>query len=286
MGRYAFLKSPKWIFGHVIVLVLVVGFINAGLWQLHRLDERKAFNAQVEANMAQPVVPIGTVLPPESDFADATQVLNRQVSATGHYLIDQEFVITGQANAQSRPGVWAVTPLQLDDGRILLVNRGWLPSSGAITKPMADAQPPTGTVVVRGLVSETQTEGAGQAKERSTKDATNFLRIDISRIQNQFAAPLVPAFLLREHQRPADPGPQVPVPLARPELDNGPHLSYALQWFGFTLIALVSYPILVRTVARDREKKRRADDEPIDLPPGAFIDDDGVIDLTAVKPDH
>ncbi len=280
MGRYAFLRRPKWIFGHLIVLALVVGFISAGFWQLRRLDQRRTFNAQVETNMAKPAAPIRTVLPQDAAPSYATTQLNRKVTATGTYLADKEIIITGQASRDSVPGVWVVSPLLLDDGTVLLVNRGWLPSTGQITKPLAAAKPPTGTVTVTGLLSATQTGSAGRATERSAAYQSSFLRIDIARIQQQFDERLVRAFVQRTDQKPADSGSVVPERLPPPELSEGPHASYAFQWFSFTLVALIAYPILLRSMAKDRVRSK---DAPIDLPPGAFIDEDGIIDLTEVE---
>lgn len=286
MARYSFALRPKWIFGHLIVLVLVVGFVNAGFWQLRRLDQRRAYNREVAANIAAPVEPVAKVLPAESTFADVPRRLDRRVSATGHYLVDQEMVIIGQASAAGVPGVWIVSPLRLDDGRVLLVNRGWLPSTGQITSPPADARPPTGRVTVRGLISETQVQAAGESPERDGAHQESFLRIDVARIQHQFDARLVPAFLQRTSQTPSDRGALVPQALPQPVLTDGPHLSYAFQWFSFTGVALVGYPLLLWMMGRDRGRNGpEGEDSPTDLPEGAFVDEDGVVDLTRVDAD-
>lgn len=263
------------------MIVLVVTFVNAGLWQLRRLDQRRQYNAEIEKNMATPVTPLGNVLGTSATFPGVTEQLNRRVRVTGRYLIDEEIIITGQAN-NSVPGVWVVTPLLVPDGRVLLVNRGWIPSTGAITKPQVDARPPSGVVTVTGLISETQTAIAGESPERNAARQQSFVRIDIRRIQKQFSQKLVPAFLLRTGQQPKDPGPVVPAALDPPDLSEGPHLGYAFQWFSFAGLAIVGYPILLSAVARDREKKRRGDASHDELPDGAFIDEDGIIDMTEV----
>ncbi|HET8930964.1 MAG TPA: SURF1 family protein, partial [Acidimicrobiales bacterium] len=284
VSRYAFALKPKWIFGHLLVLVLIIGFINAGLWQVRRLHERQAFNEQVVANMEAPIASVDGVLPPGSDRSDVGDVLNRRITASGHYLIDDEVVINAQASPDGVPGVWIVTPLQLDDGRVLLVNRGWLPSTGPMTEPPADARPPSGEVTVSGLVSQSQAAAEGESAETDKARQGSFLRIDVARIQRQFSETLVPAFLLRRAQTPPDAGTQKPQNLAPPELSNGPHLSYTLQWFGFTLVALIGYPMLLWMIGRDREKEgpNRDDAAADDLPPGAFVDADGILDLTGV----
>lgn len=283
MSRYSFALRPKWIFGHAIVLVLVVVFVNAGFWQLRRLAQRRTYNREVAANIAAPVDPVSNVLPVGSTFADVPARLDRRVSASGHYLVGQDVVIVGQASDASVPGVWIVSPLKLDDGRVLLVNRGWLPSTGQVTSPPLAARPPAGPVTVNGLISETQVQTAGQSPERKAAHQESFLRIDVARMQRQFDAPLVPAFLQRTSQNPADPGKLPPQNLPAPVLTDGPHLGYAFQWFSFTGLALIGYPLLLWIVARDRDRKGEAGDEPpIDLPEGAFVDEDGVVDLTGV----
>lgn len=283
MSRFAFALRPKWILGHLIVLALVVMFVSAGFWQLRRLHQRRAFNAEVAANMAAPVAPLDEVLPTGSTFADVPPQLDRRVRVTGRYLVDQEVVITGQASPDSIPGVWLVTPLETDDGRVVLVNRGWVPSTGEITSSPVDARPPTGRVSVVGLVSETQLQTSGESPERNAARQRSFLRIDVARIQRQFSERLVPAFLQRVSQTPPDAGKVVPATLDPPVLTDGPHLSYALQWFGFTVVALVGYPLLLWMMAKDRERVGVAGDgPPDDLPPGAFVDEDGIVDLTDV----
>lgn len=285
VSRYAFALKPKWILGHVIVVALLVGFVSAGMWQIHRLQERQRFNEHVSDNIAAPVAPIDEVLPPGSDFDDARNELDRRVVARGTYLVDDELVISAQASPDGVPGVWIVSPLALDDGRILLVNRGWLPSTGQITEPPVDAAPHPGPVRVTGWVSETQAPAEGESREPAVDHQVTFLRIDVERIQQQFAEPLVPAFLLRSGQSPADEGAGQPTNLELPALSTGPHLSYVIQWFGFALVALVGYPLLLWLIARERARPRPVAVDEADLPPGAFVDAEGIIDMTAVRHD-
>ncbi len=282
MSRYAFALKPKWILGHLIVIAMVVGFVNAGLWQLHRLGERQDFNDHVVANMEAPVTPIDEVLPAGSGPDDATDALNRRVVARGTYLVDDEILIAAQASPDGVPGVWIVTPLQLDDGRILLVNRGWLPSNGDITEPPAGSAPTAEPVTVTGWISETQVPSEGESVEPDVDRQTTFLRIDVERIQRQFDAPLVPAFLLRSAQEPVDIGDRQPQNLRLPALTTGPHIGYVIQWFGFAGVALVGYPLLLWLIGRERARPQPADVDPDDLPPGAFVDEHGVIDMTGV----
>ena len=90
----------------------------------------------------------------------------------------------------------------------------------------------------------------------------------MARLQQQVDEPLVPLYVNLETQSPAQSaaagptGTPLPVPIPRPELDEGPHLSYALQWFSFALLTVIVYPLLLRRVAR-----RRLQGDPDDAPP-------------------
>lgn len=288
MSRYAFARRPKWLFGHFLVLVVVVTFVNLGLWQLRRLHERRSFNAVVEQNMDAPVAPLGEVLTAQQQPAAVDAVLDRRVRAHGHYLVDDEVLIDGQS-FNGQPGAWVVTPLAQDDGSVVLVNRGWISDNGALSKVPADARPPTGPVTVEGLITRTQTARALERQDPATGKLASLARVDVARIARQLARPTVPAFIQRTVQSPADGGSIQPVTLPPPELDEGPHLNYAFQWFSFTTLTLIGYPLLLRKVARDEERKAAGGGPSSlpdldDLPEGAVIDADGTIDLTGVAP--
>lgn len=288
MSRYAFARRPKWLFGHFLVLLVVVSFVNLGLWQLRRLHERRGFNAVVEQNMAAPVTPLEKVLTAEQPASAVGAVLDRRVRVTGRYLVGDEVLIDGQS-FNGQPGAWVVTPLALDDGSVVLVNRGWISDNGALSKAPVAGRPPSGPVTVEGLLTQTQTARALERHDPTTGKLTSLARVDVARIARQLQRPTVPAFIQRTVQSPVDAGAIRPVTLPPPEMDEGPHLNYAFQWFSFTTLTLIGYPLLLRKVARDEERKA-AGEGPAnlpdleDLPEGAVIDADGTIDLTAVAP--
>ena len=79
-------------------------------------------------------------------------------------------------------------------------------------------------------------------------------RADVARIAKQLPYPIVPAYVQLQTQQPPQSGIQ-PRVLPEPVLDEGPHFSYAVQWFIFTTIALVGYPLILRRKARDTERE-------------------------------
>lgn len=246
---YRFLLRPLWIISHLLVLGLVVLMVNLGVWQLRRLEEKRDFNHLVTARSEQPALPVAEVLPATASFTDAAAVTYRQVNATGVYVPDEQVIIRSRS-FQGKSGAWLLTPLRLDDGTAVVVNRGWVPVQAGISLEDEWA-PPAGRVRVEGLLVATQTRGRFGATDPEGERLETMARTDIRRIQEQAAEDLVPAVLQLDTQAPPQPG-DFPVAVGPPELSEGPHLNYAGQWFIFATIAAVGYPLVLRRVARNK----------------------------------
>lgn len=270
MDRYRFALRPKWIFGHILLVVLVGTFVWCGFWQLRRLHQRKAFNSLVRGNRTQAVVDVDQLgVRPDQGTAQAKADQGRRVRATGTYVADRSMIIRGQS-IDSQPGVWVVTPLRTTAGPLVLVNRGFLHDNGGLDAAPARTAPPTGTVTVSGTVQPTETPSVFQNRDpRGLQHA--YSRIDVDRIRSGLDQPTLPLWVLATGQRPPDSGVKL-TPVPPPELTNGPHLSYAIQWFCFTAVGLIGYPLLLARKAREIErggKKKRRDDDVIDLTGGS-----------------
>lgn len=252
---YRFLLKPRWILSHIFVILVVVTMINLGFWQLGRLDERKSSNAVVTAAMKSQPQPLASVLP------DGTASTSEQVKAadyqpvyvTGVYRADEQVLITNRTNNGS-PGYWVVTPLVLADGSAIAVNRGWVPYSYTADGPWEDFAPPKGTVTVQGLLRPSQvreTDGLVSSPKDAEDGTLRVLaRLDVGRLAQQVDERLMPGYLSLRVQDPAQGDLPVPVPL--PELSQGPHLGYAMQWFAFSLLTIIVYPLLLRRHAKRR----------------------------------
>jgi surfeit locus 1 family protein len=249
---YRFAARPKWILSHILVLVLVVTMINLGFWQLRRLDQKKSFNALVHGREAEPPAPLPDVLAADATYDDAKSVTYRPVEANGTYDVDEEVVVRSRS-LDERPGAWVLTPLVLDDGTAVLVNRGWFGDPGIPDHAPAEAAPPTGRVDVTGLLMPTQTRGLFGPKDPTTGNLSNLARADVGRVRQQVPYDLYPAYIQLSSQDPPQPG-VLPIALEPPVLDEGPHLSYAVQWFTFTLIAIVGYVLILRRAAAHEAK--------------------------------
>jgi cytochrome oxidase assembly protein ShyY1 len=251
VSRYRFALRPRWILSHLLVLVLVLVMINLGFWQLRRLDERKADNAAIRANESQPVQPVEDVMQPGDPTGVGHDLAFRRVTATGTYDTGNEIIVRARS-LNGEPGVWVLTPLRLADGSGVIVLRGFLPSQGTLQRVPADAEPPSGPVSITGLVQETQTRGTFGPTDPPNGRLDTMARADVDRIAKQLPYPIAPAYVQLQTQQPPQPGPQ-PRVLPEPELSEGPHLSYAIQWFIFSTIAIVGYPLILRRKARDIE---------------------------------
>jgi surfeit locus 1 family protein len=142
------------------------------------------------------------------------------------------------------PGAWVLAPLMLDDGSVLVVNRGFqYYDRGQLDPPAA----PEGPVRLEGTVATWEGQGCGVRTDDAGEPAgMACLRRDIA--GQAFGADVLPVVVQRQASEPAEPELLAPVPA--PELDDGPHRSYAVQWFTFAALAAVVYPLILRRVAR------------------------------------
>lgn len=245
---YGFLLRPRWIGFHLLVIVGIVGMIAAGLWQLDRLETRRAFNDRVVQRSDQPVVAVtdlvdgvaatapDAVSDPRADAWD--DVSWRTVTASGTYVPDDAFVVVNRSQ-NGRAGDNTVVPLLLDDGRVLVVNRGFVPL-GVDVPP-----PPEGRVDVVGIARSTEIRRTGQLSDASDGRLTEVQRIDLDRLAGQLPGPALPIYLDLLDSVPAEPV-GFPEPVIRPDLSEGSHLSYAVQWFIFAAAVAVGWVLAVR----------------------------------------
>jgi surfeit locus 1 family protein len=246
VAKGRFLLQPRWLLSHLFVVLLVVTMVNLGFWQLRRLDEKRDRNALIEARSDQPVTPVGKLLDPGDADARVEDVRYRSVTATGTY-DDAATVSVRNRTQDGVAGAWLVTPLRLEGGERVGVIRGFvgIASDGSVV----DAPAPTGKVTVSGLVVDP--DGLDGTAPR---DIAPLLAAEDG---------MLPALLRADESDPPEPNAADPtqpepdsiLPVPPPELSEGPHLGYAVQWFIFSAIAVVGYPLMLRRVALRRGKE-------------------------------
>ena len=256
MSRYRFLTRPGWIIFHVVVILLVILMLNLSAWQFRRLHERRSFNAEVRTRTSAPAQPFDTVVPPGTTIDGARADEWETVNLTGTFDPSAQVLIRNRS-LDGAPGYHVLTPLKRADGTAVLVVRGWVPLTTS-NSATPDVPPPlTGTVTVDGRVRPTQNPGALASRDPATGVLASLARIDIPRIQQQTPYPLAPAYVEMSSSSPA-PATALPTVVPLPELDDGPHLGYAVQWIIFSICAVIGWFLLVRKSARAHEQRAAA----------------------------
>lgn len=235
----AVLLRPRYLILTLMTAVIVVTCVFLGRWQLRRLDERRAVIQRYEQSQAMPLEDLSNLL---DSGASADSIMFRPVRATGVYLPEEEVAIIHRTRFE-RAGSDLVTPLRLDDGRVVLVRRGWVPVEQAIP-PVAEALPPAGRVTVTGLLVGSEPRSLLTPDLPPEGVLRQMPRLDISRIAHQIEGEVASVAILAERTEP--PGGELPIPIELGGLDEGPHRSYAVQWFLFALIASITYGALLR----------------------------------------
>jgi surfeit locus 1 family protein len=241
-----FLLRPRWLLSHLLVVVLVVTMVSLGFWQLRRLDDKRDRNALIEARSEEPVTPVGELLDPGDGDAEVGAVRHRTVNATGTY-DDDATVVVRNRTLEGAAGAWLVTPLDLGGGERVGVIRGFV--GFAPDGSVVEAPAPTGEVTITGLVVDPDgLDGTAPRDVAVLLDAGDGILPALVRADESDP----PEPRAGDPERP-DPAAILPVP--PPELSEGPHLGYAVQWFIFSAIALVGYPLVLRRVVNRRGKE-------------------------------
>ena len=249
---YRFLVKPKWLAFHLVVIGAIVAMINLGLWQLRRLDERKAANRSVAEHSQAAVVDGHEALQPDANPAEWEW---RTVRVSGTYL-DRPPIEVVNRPGEGQQGKAIVNGLRTDDGTVVAVDRGWLPAAAAV--------PPTpgGHVELQARVRDSEIRRLGQTADDPTAQLTQIRRIDTTVLAEQFDAPVLPVYLEQISAAPPD-DPSLTL-IALPPPDEGPHLSYAIQWFIFSVCVAAGWVLAVHRSATPADQRKRRGPPPID----------------------
>jgi len=214
----------------LLAVILAVGCIRLGFWQLSRLAQRRARNAVVAARLSQPQAPLTTLA------ADSASVL-RKATVTGTPDFEHEILLAARTY-QGSPGVWLLTPLRIA-GRdtAVLVNRGWIYAPDGVSVDAARWQETTTTYA--GYAELLRPGVVSKPEGVLRRDARIARQLDLATVQSLLPYPVSPLYLVATAPDTTRPQGERVARLPTPALDEGPHLSYAIQWFSFAAIALI-----------------------------------------------
>lgn len=244
--------TPGGIAATILVLVVAAVCVRLGFWQLDRLEWRTERNRILSERLALPVLPVA------SADLDTAGLAYRRVELRGEFDNARSFVLAGRAHG-GVPGVHVVTPLRLEHGDVVLVNRGWLRAPDAAT---VDLRPHRvdGPVHLIGMVvpffaRRAPDDDGGRDAARypirvadpAADDGTApvWFRPDDEAVRASLPYPVADFIVQAIAEEGADAVAGQITPLGPPELDRGPHLGYAIQWFSFAAIALIGWGIVV-----------------------------------------
>ncbi len=247
IGTLGALFGRRWWWVTIVVALGVVALVWLGIWQLDRLDERRAFNASVSARWQEMPLDLNIEALPD----DASLLEYRRVTVAGEYDYDNQLFLTNQSlgagsgsGLGGAPGVYLVTPLVYEDGQAALVVRGWVPMDEAEPEIVSNHNE-SATEGIVGLMQESQTMPNGQPVVIPTEAQREWNFISIDAIQPQMPYELLPYFILQlpEEGRSFT---ELPLRVEPIRLTEGSHFSYAIQWFMFATILGIGYILFVR----------------------------------------
>ncbi len=218
--------------GPTLLLALpALVFVALGVWQLQRAEQKGAEAQLATERSASPPLEIDALV------SDPAGLRYRQVQVAGYFEPERQLFIEGRREG-GRSGLHVITPLRLAGSEVrVLVNRGWIPDPGRDTPPSLVT--PTEKVLVKGQIHIPSPPPLilHQGSDGFATWGRRWPYLTVALFASGVTYPVEPFLILQD---PADPhGFQRHWPKELPK--EGMHLGYAIQWFGFALIALVLY---------------------------------------------
>lgn len=233
--------SLKWLLTTLLVFLGTAVCVRLGIWQLDRLEQRRAFNTQVESMRAAEPLDLNIELP-----KDISTMEWRAVTVTGEYDFENQIALRNQYNGDQY-GYHLVTPLHFN-GTAVLVDRGWIPAEGNSSPADWRAYDEDGAVTVTGQIRLGQVKPAFGGVEDALPQNGEMLfvwnNLNLEQIAAQLEIPILDVYI-QPNVETGDTIPPIPFqPVV--EISEGSHFGYVLQWFTFATILFVGYPFYLR----------------------------------------
>jgi cytochrome oxidase assembly protein ShyY1 len=240
------LLRPRWILIHLGLALLTATMVFLGFWQLNRLEQKQTTNTQVMARTALPAIDVQEIL----STADTTPAVIyddlqwRVVIAKGQYLAQDGVTIVNRSQ-DAIAGYSPVTPFLLENGTVVFINRGFVPLAQPVPPPSS------GPVTVKGYLRTSQKRTVLGAVDSTEPATTEFHRIDVNLLSKRLNQTSLPMYIQLMEETPALSS-SWPAPTQLPELTEGSHFSYAMQWWFFSLVSLTGWIVVSRRALRSQ----------------------------------
>lgn len=238
MNGWAFALSRRWAGYLALAILFAIVCSLLAAWQFNRRAEAWLEIDRIDKNYSSSPVPIDAVLE-RLDAFDAEQKWI-PVSVSGTYLVDETILVRNRPHS-GQPGFEVLVPLLRSDGTVFIVNRGWVKPGNTSDTPDYIPRAPTGNVTVVARLKASEPALAGRSAPRG-QVATIELPV-IAGMLNQPIFTGAYGVLASETPTSAD---APPLPAVKPARDEGPHLSYALQWYVFALFGFLGFGYALR----------------------------------------
>lgn len=225
------LRTRRWIAFTLLVVVAIVGFGLLSRWQWQRAEERRIEHQALDAAAAATPISLTRAISAPSEW--------QTVTVAGSYVPDST-VLVRQRPLDGANGFWVMTLLNSAEGDVW-VNRGWLPSIGAATAPVAAPAPPGGEVSIIGRLRWAQVAPEPVPTDLPVGQVSDADPVLLGGGQQDFYLEAVSST-----PREADL-----TLLPAPTIDEGRNVSYAVQWVIFAAIALIGWFYFLRREARE-----------------------------------
>jgi len=231
----------EWWLATLLVFLGIALCVRLGIWQLDRLEQRRAFNTQVETMRAMPLLDLN-----KDGGASVVTMEWRAIEVVGEYDFENQVALRNQYNG-NQYGYHLLTPL-LFNGMAVLVDRGWIPADGNTTPIDWRKYDEAGEVKVIGQIRLGQSKpaygGVADALPADGEKLEVWNNADVELIARQMPYPILKIYVQPDVEE-TDVSPPIPFqPVI--ELTEGPHFGYALQWFTFAAILFFGYPFFIR----------------------------------------
>ncbi|GAA1931888.1 hypothetical protein GCM10009775_24940 [Microbacterium aoyamense] len=242
--------AVRWTAYVAVAIVFAIACAFLSNWQFTRNSARAAQLALVEANYDAPPVALSDVLAPDGalDPLDEWQ----PVELVGEYLTDDQLLVRNRPHGGTA-AFEVLVPIRLTDGRVVVLNRGWVPPGEHQPDPDVVPGAPEGEVTVIARVRPGEAAPSGGRSADDGKVPNINLPIIADAVSPETAADLEQgAYGIVVSEDPA--AATMPNALEAPTEDPGPHLSYAIQWILFAIMGFIFIGYVIRTELRHRKE--------------------------------
>jgi cytochrome oxidase assembly protein ShyY1 len=226
---------------------MLPAFQSLSNWQWHRLSDRQVLNVQIQSQIDKDPVSLSGIL---IDGTESKSVPSdtqwRTVEMTGNWL-QPEQVLVRKKSLESNLGMWVVTPLRLTDGTIVMINRGWTAAANSAIDSPVVAAVPIGEIEVLGRLRDVQERTSPAPADLPDGQVDRIVPMEIVSSEKTLSN----AYVEMTASRPESKTSEIRT-LPEPEVSEGAHRSYALQWMLFEIMTVIGWIILVRNELKDQ----------------------------------